>query len=78
MTDLLGARIHGEIWDSDYDETCERGDLDVAESHAEFCRRLGVDMSYDGFATPWPMRSSLTLPYSTSRTESPPTTTSPC
>ena len=41
MTGLPGARIHEEIWKSDYDETCERGDLNAAESHAEFCRRLG-------------------------------------
>lgn len=49
MTGLPGAHIHEEIWKSDYDETCERGDLNAEESHAEFCRRLGVDMNYDDF-----------------------------
>ena len=49
MTGLSGAHIHEEIWKSDYDETCERGDLNAAESHPEFCHRHGVDLSYDGF-----------------------------
>ncbi len=51
MTGLSGARIHEEIWKSDYDEACERGDLDAAESHTEFCRRPGVDISYDSFCS---------------------------
>ena len=49
MTSLPGGRIQEEIWESNYDETCERGDLDAVESHAEFCGRLGIDVSYDSF-----------------------------
>ena len=51
MTGLPGARIHEESWKSDYDEACERGGLDPAESYIKFCRRLGVDISYDSFCS---------------------------
>ncbi len=49
-TGLAGDIIHGEIWASDYDQTCERGGLNAAQSHVEFCRRLDIEMSYTDFA----------------------------
>lgn len=49
LTGLTGEHIHAAIWASDYDMICERGDLDAAESHREFNRRVGSDLSYEKF-----------------------------
>ncbi len=49
ITGLDGAIIHQAIWQSDFDQQCERGAMSAAESHQEFCRRLDIKISYTAY-----------------------------
>jgi len=45
--DLPSSEVQARVFDTDFDQRCEAGDLDVQASHTEFCRLLGVDWSYE-------------------------------
>lgn len=44
---LPAREVNERLFNTDYMTQCERGDLNAATSHTEFCRLLGVDWSYD-------------------------------
>jgi FMN phosphatase YigB (HAD superfamily) len=45
--DLPAREVNERVFNTDYMDQCERGDFDGPASHAEFCRLLGVDWTYE-------------------------------
>lgn len=44
-TGLPEAWIREEIWESDFDAACERGEHSARDAHRLFCERLGVSLA---------------------------------